>query len=160
MKNSRTRSTATGPALTITAGSATAAASGRSISTRPAGVADASASLIPTSRPFPDQLLEALVVARQRCASAKSFTTASLAPANRTSIRPRLDRHALGQAREPRLERLDGHRDPDPGEPRLAELRHHACAGKLLGVSPARTAQLMRTFGAEPVRDVCRRGPR
>ena len=32
-----------------------------------------------------------------------------------------LDRHAGGQAGQARLERLAGHRDPDPGEPGLAD---------------------------------------
>ena len=43
-----------------------------------------------------------------------------------------LDRHACGQAGKARLERLAGHRDPDPGEPRLAELGHQARAPLLL----------------------------
>ena len=33
-----------------------------------------------------------------------------------------LDRHACGQAGQARLERLAGHRGPDPDEPGLAEL--------------------------------------
>ena len=34
---------------------------------------------------------------------------------------PGFDRHARGQAGQARLERLAGHRDPDPGEPGLAD---------------------------------------
>ena len=45
---------------------------------------------------------------------------------------PGLDRHAVGQAGQARRERLDRHRDPDPGEPRLAERGHQARAPLLL----------------------------
>ena len=85
-----------------------------------------------------------------------------LRPENRTSMRLGSNRHTLGRPRQPRLEGPDRHVDTDPGEPRLAELRHPVRAGRPARVSPVRTApvrtaQLMRTFGAEQVRDVCQR---
>ena len=55
-----------------------------------------------------------------------------LRPAEAHLDPPGLDRHAVGQAGQARRARLAGHRDPDPGEPRLAERGHQARAPLLL----------------------------
>ena len=79
-----------------------------------------------------DERLELLVVVRQRLGEREEPPDGVLRAAEAHLDPAGLDRHALGQAREARLERLNRHRDPDPGEPRLAERGHQARAPLLL----------------------------
>ena len=72
--------------------------------------------------PLLDERLELLVVVRQRLGEREEPPDGVLRAAEAHLDPAGLDRHACGQAGEARLERLAGHRDPDPGEPRLAEL--------------------------------------
>ena len=78
-----------------------------------------------------DERLELLVVVRQRLGEREEPPDGVLRPAEAHLDPAGLDRHACGQTRQARLERLDGHRDPDPGEPRLAELGQDPLAARL-----------------------------
>ena len=95
-------------------------------------------SLMPSPRPRRarrrpvDERLELLVVVRQRLGEREEPPDGVLGAAEAHLDPPGLDRHAVGQAGQARLARRAGHRDPDPGEPRLAELGHQARAPLLL----------------------------
>ena len=69
-----------------------------------------------------DERLELLVVVRQRLGEREEPPDGILRAAEPHLDPAGLDRHALGEARESRLARLNRHRDPDPGEPRRPEL--------------------------------------
>ena len=79
-----------------------------------------------------DERLELLVVVRQRLGEREEPPDGVLRAAEAHLDPAGLDRHALGQAGKARLERLDGHRDPDPGEPGLADRGDDPVAARLL----------------------------
>ena len=68
-----------------------------------------------------DERLEPLVVVRQRLGEREEPPDGVLRAAEAHLDPAGLDRHACGQAGQARLEHLAGHRDPDPGEPGLAD---------------------------------------
>ena len=68
-----------------------------------------------------DERLELLVVVRQRLGEREEPPDGVLRAAEAHLDPAGLDRHAFGQAGQARLERLDGHRDPHPGEPGLTD---------------------------------------
>ena len=116
-KNSRNRATASGPASTIS--------DGRTMSASPSATTTGSAAAgtrtpLPTADSPVDEPLEPLVIVHER-----------IEPFHRLlrPVEPHLDpvpknRHPLGQARQLRVEGLDGKRHPDPGHPRLPEFGH------------------------------------
>ena len=136
-KNSRNLATATGPASTISGGNTSRAVDERA-RLASGGSTRTTSSLMPSPRPrrarrLPvDERLELLVIVRQRLGEREEPPDGVLRAAEAHLDPAGLDRHALGEARESRLERLNRHRDPDPGEPRLAELGHQARAPLLL----------------------------
>ena len=82
--------------------------------------------------------LEALVVVRQRLGEREDPPDGLLRPAETRLDPPGLDRDALGQTRKERLERLDGHGHPDPGEPGLPDLVHDPLPPRLLATEGRR----------------------
>ena len=79
-----------------------------------------------------DERLELLVVVRQRLGQREEPPDGVLRPAEAHLDPAGLDRHALGQAGQARLERLDGHGHPDPGEPGLPVLGDDPLPPRLL----------------------------
>gem|GEM_PF-4792199 len=68
--------------------------------------------------PLPDEILEALVVARPAPGRARTASRRPPSPPRTTtSIRPDSTVTPSGSPESRRLERLDGHRDPDPRQP-------------------------------------------
>ena len=94
-----------------------------------------------------DERLELLVVVRQRLGEREEPPDGVLRAAEAHLDPAGLDRHACGQAGQARLERRDGHRDPDPGEPGLADRGDDPVAARRLAAEggpcpvPAELAQ-------------------
>ena len=110
-KNSRNRATASGPASTISDGRTTSASPS---ATTTGSAAAGTRTPLPTADSPVDERIGQRVEPFHRL----------LRP-----VEPHLDpvpknRHPLGQARQLRVEGLDGKRHPDPGHPRLPEFGH------------------------------------
>ena len=138
-KNSRNFSTATGPASTISRGSTSAARGASSVCAMSGGSTSTRSSLMPSPLPRRARRLpprRAPLTARSRASAPgrarRAARRPSCAPLKAHLDPPGLDRHACGQAGKARRARRAGHRDPDPGEPRLAERGHQARAPLLL----------------------------
>ena len=120
-KNSRNRAAASGPASTISDGRTTSASPS---ATTTGSAAAGTRTPLPTADSPVDEPLEPLVIVHERIGQRVEPFHRLLRP-----VEPHLDpvpknRHPLGQARQLRVEGLDGKRHPDPGHPRLPEFGH------------------------------------